>query len=75
MAARAKLTSKYQATIPEPIRKVLGLEAGDTVVYEVKGSQVTVRREIKLDKEYLEAISATLSEWDSAADEEAYGQL
>lgn len=72
---RAKLTSKYQATIPEPVRKALGLQAGDMVVYEVKGSQVVLRREIKLDKEYLEALTDTLSEWNSEADEAAYGNL
>jgi AbrB family looped-hinge helix DNA binding protein len=44
--ARSRLTSKFQATIPEPIRQVLGLEAGDTVIYEVQGDKVVVRREL-----------------------------
>jgi AbrB family looped-hinge helix DNA binding protein len=73
--ARSKVTSKYQATIPESIRKVLELKAGDTVVYEVRGNQVTVRRELPLDKEYLDAVGQTLSEWDSELDEAAYGSL
>jgi len=72
---RSKLTSKYQATIPEPIRKVLELKPGDTVVYEVKGNQVVVRRELPMDKEYLDAVGKTLSEWDSELDEAAYGKL
>lgn len=73
--ARAKLTKKYQATVPEEIRKALGLKAGDVVVYELVGSKVFVRRELPQDREYLEAISKTLSEWDSEEDQEAYGKL
>lgn len=73
--ARSKVTSKFQATIPEPIRQVLGLEAGDTVIYEVQGDKVVVRRELPMDKEYLVALSKTLSEWASELDEAAYGDL
>jgi hypothetical protein len=35
----------------------------------------TVRRVQPLDVEYLKALEVTLSEWGSAADEAAYGDL
>lgn len=73
--ARSKVTSKFQATIPSAIRKVLALEYGDTVVFEVIGGQVVLRRELPLDSDYLDAVGASLSEWNSVEDEEAYGDL
>lgn len=73
--ARSRVTSKFQATIPLAIREVLALEQGDTVVFEVVKGQVIVRRELPLDKDYLDAVSATLSEWNSAEDDKAYGDL
>lgn len=34
-AITSKLTTKSQATIPEKIRKILGLHPGDSVAFEV----------------------------------------
>jgi len=34
--AISKLTTKYQATIPEPIRKVLHLGAGDVIAFDIE---------------------------------------
>lgn len=72
VSARSKVTSKYQATIPAPIRKVLGLCQGDTVVFEASAGQVVLRRALPIDGEYLGALTPTLSEWDSPEDEAAY---
>lgn len=41
--ARAKLTSKFQITIPAAIRRLLGLEAGDAVILWVEGGEVFLR--------------------------------
>jgi len=37
------VTSKGQTTIPEKIRKTLGIKPGDKLEYEVEGGYVTIR--------------------------------
>jgi len=71
----SRLTSKYQATIPQAIRRKLNLKPGDAVVFEIENDTVTVRRATALDKEYAKAIEGTLTEWLSKEDDEAYGGL
>jgi len=71
----SKVTSKYQATIPAPIREKLGLKQGDAVVFEIEDEVVTVRRATALDKVYLSSVAGTLSEWNSDNDEKAYREL
>ncbi len=77
--AKSKLTSrvtqKYQATIPQAIREKLGIEKGDSVAFEIKEEGVLIKKVSPIDWEYLAAISDTMSEWSSVADEEAYGDL
>lgn len=76
MLAIAKITTKGQTTIPQDVRAALHVSAGDMIVWEV-GSDGTaiVRRVQPLDVEYLRAVEGTLSEWNSAADEDAYRGL
>ncbi len=71
----SKLTKKYQATIPEPVRKNLALQAGDSVLFDIQGEQVTLRKAQAVDIEYLQALQGTLSEWSSGADDQAYRDL
>lgn len=71
----SKVTAKYQATIPQSIREVLGIEVGDRVQFEIEGERVVLSKLPDLDWDYLEAVSETLGEWASAADEEAYADL
>ena len=75
----SKLTSKSQATIPEKIRKVLGLHPGDSVAFEVLESdhnkKVTIRKATPIDFEFARSLEGTLSEWLSSNDEEAYRDL
>jgi antitoxin PrlF len=42
MQAKAKLTSKGQITIPNALRKRLGVRAGDTLIFETKGNDLVV---------------------------------
>jgi AbrB family looped-hinge helix DNA binding protein len=48
----AKLSSKYQASIPSGVRQALGLSPGDRIVFEVEDgvSAVTLRRYPSLDE-------------------------
>jgi AbrB family looped-hinge helix DNA binding protein len=75
-AVMSKLTTKSQATIPEKIRKLLGLHPGDSVTFEVDENQkVMIRKAIPIDFEFAKALEGTLSEWSSQYDEEAYRDL
>ena len=69
------LTSKGQATIPSEVRKNLGLHAGDKVVFEITNHQVTLRKITPFDHVYHAGLAATLTEWNSAEDDEAYRDL
>lgn len=73
----SRMTSKHQATIPAPVRKALGLKAGDGVAFDiVPGHGVHLRKAGPLDTPFAGAVEGTLaSEWLSAADEDAYREL
>jgi AbrB family looped-hinge helix DNA binding protein len=75
MQAASRLTRKYQATVPRQIREHLNLAAGDYIVFEVRADHVHVRKADPMDVEYLCGVQASLSEWASAEDEEAYRDL
>ncbi|MBW2328164.1 MAG: type II toxin-antitoxin system PrlF family antitoxin [Deltaproteobacteria bacterium] len=72
----SKLTTKSQATIPEKIRKVLGIRPGDSLAFEVsENHRVSIRKATPIDLEFAKALEGTLTEWSSKNDEEAYGDL
>ncbi|GFO73937.1 antitoxin PrlF [Bathymodiolus platifrons methanotrophic gill symbiont] len=52
------------------------LEFGDTLAWDIQADgKISVRRVEPVDIDYLSAISGTLSEWNSAKDDEAYRDL
>ena len=71
----SKLTSKYQATIPEPVRRALHLSAGDAIAFDIENDQIRLRKARPVDLAFAHALEGTLSEWQSDADEEAYRDL
>ena len=71
----SKLTSKYQATIPEPVRRALHLDAGDAIAFDIENDQITLRKARPVDLAFAQALEGTLTEWESSADEEAYHDL
>ena len=73
--ATSKLTKKYQATIPKPVRRALHLEWGDSIVFEIDNDTVRLRKARPVDLAFVESLEGTLSEWTSEADEEAYRDL
>ena len=75
MLQTAKLTSKFQTTVPLAVRKVLNLRAGDLVGFEVIGDEIKLRRATPLDVAFAQALSGTLTEWSSAADDLAFADL
>ncbi len=69
----SRLTSKAQTTIPQAVRTALGLRPGDDLAYVIEnGRAVLTRFE---DRPAPDDPFATFSEWNSAADAEAYGKL
>ena len=76
MLAVAKITAKGQTTIPQAVRAALHVVPGDLITWSVDvDGTATVRRVQPLDIDYLRAVEGTLSEWDTAADQEAYRDL
>lgn len=73
--AASRLTRKYQATIPAEVRRALRLKHGDVVQFEIEGDRVTLRRQTTADRAYLRGLEATLTEWNSPYDDEAYRDL
>jgi AbrB family looped-hinge helix DNA binding protein len=71
----SKLTSKYQATIPKPVRKILHLKAGDAIAFDIEDDHILIRRAQPIDFAFAKSLEGTLNEWQSAADEEAYHDL
>ena len=75
--ATSKLTKKYQATVPENVRKKLELKAGDVIAFDIDNDNDTIRlrKARPIDLEFSSALIPTLSEWDSQNDEDAYNDL
>ena len=71
----SKLTRKYQATIPEPVRRSLGLEAGYSIAFDIQANGIHLRKAAPIDLVFAAALEGTLSEWSSRADDEAYRDL
>ena len=71
----SKLTAKGQTTVPKEVRKVLRLEPGDALIYEIEGTRVSLAKLPATDEAHLRALQATLSEWDSPEDAAAFDDL
>ena len=71
----SKLTTKYQATIPGPVRKILHLSAGDAIAFDIEANSVRILKARPVDMVFTGSLEGTLSEWASEADEEAYRDL
>jgi len=71
----SRISAKGQVTIPKQIREKIGLQPGDYVAYELHDGVAILRKAELFDVEYHRALTATLSEWSSPADDEAFRDL
>jgi AbrB family looped-hinge helix DNA binding protein len=71
----SRLSPKGQVTIPKKVREQLGLAPNDYIIYEIQEGVAVLRKLEPFDAQYHAALSGTLSEWSSAADEEAFRDL
>lgn len=73
----SRITSKAQMTIPRAVRRILGLDAGDHVIWTIgEGGEVTVRRFALVDPAdpFINNLSV-FTEWADDLDEEAFRNL
>jgi AbrB family looped-hinge helix DNA binding protein len=71
----SKLTTKYQATIPQEVRRFLGLGKGDVVRFQIENNRVVIEKAKPMDWQFAHFTENTLSEWDSPEDDEAFSNL
>ena len=74
-ALSSRISSKGQVTIPKKVRETLRAHPGDTVVYEIEGKAVRLRRAEPFDAAFHASLSRTLEEWNSPEDDEAFHDL
>jgi antitoxin PrlF len=73
----SRITSKAQTTIPGAVRRALGLDSGDRVIWSIDNDgKVTVRRFALVDPAdpFVNNFS-TFTEWADELDEEAFRDL
>jgi hypothetical protein len=75
MQTSCQLVCHNQAIIHDPVLEALKLREGNAIVFEIDQAGVHLRKAPPVDKAFTEALQGTLSEWDSAADDEAYADL
>ena len=71
----SRLSSKGQVTIPKAIRESIGVEPGDLIAYEIHDGRVTLTRVGLVVGATGERLTATLDEWNTLEDEEAFHDL
>jgi AbrB family looped-hinge helix DNA binding protein len=71
----SRISAKGQITIPKQVRDGIGLRPGDFVAYELHDGVAILRKAEPFDVQYHAALSATLSEWNSPEDDEAFRDL
>jgi AbrB family looped-hinge helix DNA binding protein len=72
----ARVTAKGQATIPKRIREAANIQEGDLLAFDVDSNNRIIIKRIDPSIDFeLSALQGTLSEWNSAQDEEAWRDL
>ena len=63
------VSSKGQITLPLEVRKRLGLQQGDPVLFEEKDGIIMLRKRPKVDVSWAIGLAATLGEWEDDLDD------
>jgi AbrB family looped-hinge helix DNA binding protein len=69
-AITSTISSKGQTTLPVKVRKALGVESGDVILYEIEEEQVRIRKARPLDLSWARALESTLGEWNDPDDDD-----
>jgi antitoxin PrlF len=57
------------------VRKLLHLESGDEIAFDIDDDDVHLRKARPLDLAFAKSVESTLTEWTTRSDEEAYRDL
>jgi antitoxin PrlF len=74
----SKLTSKAQTTIPQAVRKALGVKPGDDIAYDIADGHVLLSKAVAIKPRHgapFEDPFAAFREWDTPEDDEAFSDL
>jgi len=71
----SQLRRHSQTTIPEQVLEALNLREDNTIIFEIDQAGVHLRKAPLIDTAFTKALQNTLSEWNSAADDQAYADL
>lgn len=69
----SKLTSKAQTTIPQAVRRHLGLKPGDLIGFVIEDERIVLTRPLAATPQ--RAPVAVFGEWESDADQKSYDRL
>ena len=75
MSLTPKLSSKFQATVPEQVRHALQLRPGDLIGFDAQGNVARLRRASSFDLAFAQGVESALAEWSSAQDDAACKNL
>ena len=71
----SRIGARGRTTIPKAVRQAAGLHEGDAIAFEVEDDRLLVHKVALGQGEYLQGVGATMAEWLSAEDEEAWRDL
>ncbi len=71
----SSITQKGQATIPAKVRQYLHLHRGDKLEFDIENKRVFIKKLEPFDYAYHQALTNTLSEWNSQEDDDDYKNL
>lgn len=66
----ARISVKGQLTVPKAVRRVLGIETGDGVLFEERDGEVVIRKLPTVDARWVGAVRTTLGEWEDDLDDD-----
>ncbi len=75
-ALYSRIDAFSSTTLPSPVRHALNLSPGDALEYEIgSAGDVLIRRSPHSDVGHLQALAATLGEWNTPEDAAAFDDL
>ena len=69
-AYTSSVSSKGQTTLPSAVRKLLRVQSGDSILYEMEKEAVRIRKATPLDLSWARAVESTLTEWNGPDDDD-----
>jgi len=69
-AYTSSVSSKGQTTLPAAVRKLLRVQSGDSILYEMEKEAVRIRKATPLDLSWARAVESTLTKWNGPDDDD-----